>query len=130
MDRALQEFRAFLTASLLTPVDERPAEQGRALVRRRGVVGATVALGAVALGLALTVTPGDPAFYAATLGVAALWVIGALASGPLRLGRGRARAGGETRGVLQGLILGLILLVVVLAGAVVVASVPVLRGPV
>ena len=126
----MREVRAFLTASLITPVGEPEVQRGRALVRRRAVVGTTVALGAAALGLALAVRPGDPAFYAATLGVGALWVVGALASGPLPLGRGRMRAGGESRGVLQGLILGLILLAVFLAGALVVGMVPVLREPV
>lgn len=124
------ELRAFFTASLIQPVERTRDETPGQRRRRRIVVAITLALGAVALGLALAIRPGDPLFYAATLGVAALWVAGALASGPLRLGSGRTRAGGTSRGVLQGFILGLMLLAVFLAGALVVAQVPVLRAPV
>nr|NLI49662.1 CPBP family intramembrane metalloprotease [Propionibacterium sp.] len=126
----VRELRAFLTASLLLPVDPAPAEPPAVRRRRRLVVAATVALGAVALGLALAIRPGDPLFYAATLGVAAIWTTGALASGPLRLGRGVTRDGRRSRGVLQGFLLGIILLAIFLAGAVVVARIPLLAGPV
>ena len=87
-------------------------------------------LGAIALGLALTIRPGDVGFYPATLGVAAIWVVGALASGPLHLGRARTRAGGTSRSVLQAFILGALLLAIFLAGAVVVGRIPALRAPV
>jgi hypothetical protein len=73
--------------------------------------------GTVALGSALTIRPGDPLFYAATLGVAAVWVAGALLSGPQHVGSGRTRSGGTSRGVLQGFVLGLMLLALFLAGA-------------
>lgn len=126
----VSELRAFLTASLLLPVEPAPPEPPRVRRRRRLVVAATVALGAIALGLALAIEPGDPLFYAATLGVAAVWTTGALASGPLRLGQGVTRDGRRSRGVLQGFLLGVILLAIFLAGAVVVAHVPPLAGPV
>lgn len=124
------ELRSFFTASLIRPVERNHEESPAVRRRRRVVVGVTLVLGAVALGLALAVRPGDPLFYAATLGVAALWTVGAVASGPLHLGRGRGRSGGPTRGVLQGLILGLMLLAIFLAGAFVVAQIPFLRAPV
>jgi len=124
------ELGRFLRAALVDPVEpERPESPG-ALARRRVAVAATAVIGAVALGLTLSIRPGDPLFYAATLGVAAIWAGGALASGRLRLGRARTRAGSTSRSVLQGLILGGMLLAVFLAGALAVARVPVLRGPV
>lgn len=126
----LRELRAFGTASLVTPVRTGPEEAPAVRRRRQIVVGATLLVGAVALGLALALPPGDPLFPVATLGVAAVWVVGALASGPLHLGHGRTRAGGISRGVLQGLILGLLLLAVFLAGALLVAQIPPLRAPV
>jgi membrane protease YdiL (CAAX protease family) len=57
-------------------------------------------------------------------------VLGAVASGPLHLGRARTRAGGQSSSVLQALILGGMLLAVFLAGAVVVGRIDWLRGPV
>ncbi len=126
----MREVRSFFLAALVAPV-EGPALEPRVVrVRRSIAVAVTVIVGAVGLGLALSVRPGDPMFYPATLGVASLWVVGALASGPLRLGRGRSRDGGTSRGVLQGLILGAMLLAVFLAGALVVVRIPVLREPV
>ncbi|WP_300083868.1 CPBP family intramembrane glutamic endopeptidase [Propioniciclava sp.] len=124
------EVGAFLRASLLDPVERTRAETPALRLRRRIVVGLTLVAGAIALGLALAVRPGDPAFYPATLGVAAVWVLGALASGPLHLGRGRSRRGTPSRGILQGFLLGLALLAVFLLGALVVAQVPLLRAPV
>lgn len=124
------ELIAFFRASLISPVERDHSESPGLRLRRRIVVGVTLVLGAVALGLALAVRPGDPLFYPATLGVGALWVVGALASGSLHLGTGRTRAGGASRGVLQGFILGLILLGLFLAGALVIAQIPVLRAPV
>lgn len=124
------ELRAFLTASLVTQGSGGTVETPAVIRRRRIVVGATIVVGTAALGLALAIRPGDPLFYAATLGVAATWTLGAFASGPLHLGRARTRSGGHSRGVLQGFLLGMILLAVFLAGALVVARIPVLRGPV
>lgn len=126
----LREVGAFLKASIVEPVERDNDESPALRRRRRFMVSLTVLIGAVALGSALAVRPGDPAFYLATLGVAAVWVVGALASGPLHLGTGRTRAGGTSRGVLQGVLLGLLLLAVFLAGALLVARIPVLRGPV
>lgn len=124
------ELRAFLTASLVRQDSDAPAETPAIIRRRRAVVATTIVLGTVALGLALGIRPGDPLFYAATLGVAATWTLGAFASGPLHLGRARTRSGGQSRGVLQGFLLGLALLAVFLTGALVVGRIPVLRGPV
>ena len=48
---------------------------------------ATAVVGAVVLGVSLRVEPGSDWFYPATLGLAAVWALGALASGPLPLAR-------------------------------------------
>lgn len=127
---AIAEFRAFLAASLVTPLERTRTESVSARRRRRVVVGVTVVVGAVGLGLALAVRPGDPLFYLASLGVALLWIAGAIVSGPLHLGAARTRSGDTSLGVLQGFLLGLLLLAVFLVGALVVAQVPILRGPV
>ena len=124
------ELRSFFRASLFDPVQDNDNEAPQAIRRRRIVVGIALVLGAVALGLALTIKPGDPWFYPATLGVAAVWVLGAFTSGPLHLGRARTRTGGSSSSVLQAFILGGMLLAVFLAGAVVVGRVDWLRGPV
>ncbi|HRA04616.1 MAG TPA: CPBP family glutamic-type intramembrane protease [Arachnia sp.] len=130
MRRFIDEPRAFLAAALINPVERVRTETPAMRRRRRIVVGLTVAVGAVALGLALNIAPGAPEFYAATLGVAALWIVGAFASGPLYLGEGRTRDGGRSRGVLQGFLLGLILLAIFAGGALVVVRIPLLAAPV
>ncbi|HTZ44940.1 MAG TPA: type II CAAX endopeptidase family protein [Jatrophihabitans sp.] len=62
--------------------------QPDAAFRRRRVVAAVVLLaGTVLLGVSLSVRPGDQAFYPLTFALAAVWVIGGFASGPLHLGR-------------------------------------------
>ncbi len=125
------ELRAFVGAALLTPVARDQKDTPPQWRRRQVVVAVTLVLGAVVLGRALAVRPGDPAFYPATLGVAAIWAIGALASGRLRLGRANTRAGTQGgRAVLQGFLLGAALLAVFRVGALVVGRIPVLREPV
>jgi membrane protease YdiL (CAAX protease family) len=99
--------------------------------RRRQLIGAvTLLVGAVLLGLALHVRPGDPMFYPLTLGVALAYALGALASGPLHLGWAHDRTGRQVRPVVAPLLLGLVLLALFLAGAAVVVRVPGLRDPV
>lgn len=128
--RALGEVGRFVDAALITPTERAIPEASGPRTRRRVVVALTSVAGAVMLGLALAIQPGDPLFYPATLAVAAVWAIGAFASGSLRLGHGVSRSGGRSRGVVQGIVLGAVLLAVFLAGAFVVARIPVLRAPV
>lgn len=87
----------------------------------------TVLVGAVVLGLSLRVEPGDPVFYPATLALAAVWVVGAVASGPLRLGR-YSRGERQVRPVVLPLLTGLGLAGVFVLGALVVREIPML-GP-
>ncbi|GAC69440.1 CPBP family intramembrane glutamic endopeptidase [Gordonia soli] len=58
-----------------------------ALRRRRIVATVFLVAGAVTLGFSLSVDPGDTAFYPLTIGLALIWVIGALASGHVSMGR-------------------------------------------
>lgn len=61
--------------------DEAPRQ-----LRRRIVVAVTLVVGAVLLGLSLTSEPGDTSFYPLTIALALVWVIGAVAGGPIRWG--------------------------------------------
>ncbi|OYO18308.1 CPBP family intramembrane metalloprotease [Enemella dayhoffiae] len=125
------EVRSFLRASLVDPVPRDHRESVARLRRRRIVVAGVLLAGAITLGLALTIRPGDPLFYPATLGVAALWAGGAFASGRLHLGRANTRSGRHDGfAVLQGFLLGAALLGVFCAGALVIAQIPLLRDPV
>jgi membrane protease YdiL (CAAX protease family) len=125
------EVRAFVRAALVDPVPRDHTEPDSALRRRRVVAAATLLVGAGVLAWAVRIEPGDPLFYVAMLALAAVWAVGALASGPLHLGRARTRSG-EVRGraVAQSLLLGMLLLAVFLVGAVLVARIPFLREPV
>ena len=125
------ELRAFVRAALVDPVPRDHTEPDWAFRRRRIVVVITLLVGAAVLTWALRIEPGDPTFYTATFALAAVWAIGAFASGPLHLGRGHTRDGKDTsRAVVQSLALGALLLGLFMVGAVVVAQVPLLRDPV
>ncbi|GAA4708896.1 type II CAAX endopeptidase family protein [Pedococcus ginsenosidimutans] len=124
------EVRSFVRAALVTPVPRDHTESDAAFRRRRVVAVVTLVVGSVVLTLALRIPPGDPLFYAATVGLAAIWTIGAFVSGPLHLGRARTRSGGDARPLVQSLALGAILLAVFLLGGFVIAHVPPLRDPV
>lgn len=64
-----------------------PPEPAAVLRRRRWVVGLTLVVGAGLLGATLTVDADTPAFFLLGFALAAVWVVGSLASGPLHLGR-------------------------------------------
>jgi uncharacterized protein len=70
------------------PHDHREAEE--AFRRRRRVVAGVAVAGAGLLGVSLSTEPDSPQFYAATFGVAGVWLVGGLAAGPLHLGWMRA----------------------------------------
>ena len=86
------------------------------LRRRQLVTVGVVVLGAVVLGFSLRLDPGSRWFYAASLGLAGLWAVGAFASGPLHLGRIPARHG-TSRPVVMPIVLGLLLAGLFVAGA-------------
>ncbi len=124
------ELRAFFRAALVQPVERDHREPDAAVRRRRVVAAVTLVVGAGALALALRIEPGNPLFYPATLGVATVWSVGAFASGRIYAGQAHTRAGGTGHPVLQASLLGVALLAVFLAGAALVARIPVLREPV
>lgn len=130
MPSPIAELRAFVRAALVEPVPRDHTQPDHEFRRRRVVAVVTLAVGTLVLGWSLRIQPGDPLFYVGTLALAAVWAVGAVTSGPLHLGWAHTRLGGKSRAVVQSLALGTLLLAVFLLGALVVAQVPPLRGPV
>jgi membrane protease YdiL (CAAX protease family) len=116
------------TASRLVrgPVDApEPAVTPADLRRRRIVTAVTAVLGTVVLGWSLNVEPGSTTFYGASLVLATIWALGALASGPLHLGRiGLASA--RVRPILPAIAIGVALAGLFVLGGLVVRMVAVL----
>ena len=101
-----------------------------AALRRRQVITVIVVLiGSIGLGASLRIEPGSPWFYPAALALAAVWAVGALASGPLHLGR-IAVEDQLKRPVVSPILIGLALAAVFVAGALLVRRVPLLAEPV
>ena len=98
-------------------------ESPSALRRRQLVTSGFLVLGAVVLALSLRIEPGSPWFYPATLALAAVWTVGAFASGPLHLGR-IEHPEGARRPVLTPILLGLLLAGVFVVGGLVLREVP------
>jgi membrane protease YdiL (CAAX protease family) len=106
---------------LVTPRDHR---QPAGAFRRRQVVAAAAGLaGAAVLGWSLRIEPGSVWFSPATLALAAVWTLGAFASGPLHLGRIGVREP-RPRPVLEPVLLGLALAGAFVVGALVVRQIP------
>jgi membrane protease YdiL (CAAX protease family) len=105
----------------VTPRDHR---QAPGQFRRRQFV--TVVAGVVGAGVlawSLRIEPGNAWFYPATLALAAVWTLGAFASGPLHLGRIGLREP-RPRPVIEPVLLGLALAAAFILGALVVREVP------
>lgn len=119
--------RRFLRASLIDRVPRDHHEPDGAFRRRRVVAAVTLVVGAVLLGLSLSIRPGDALFYPMTLAVAATWVAGAFLSGPLHLGHIPFR---DTlrRPIATPILTGLVAGGVFVVGALVVREVPLLRA--
>lgn len=116
---ALAEIRAGIV-NVAVPHNEPPAVKRR----RRIVVVVVLLLGAGVLGLALRRHPGEPAFYWLSLALAAVWGLGAFASGPLHLGGARWR-GRNQRPVISGTVIGLLLGGVFVLGGLIAREIPV-----
>lgn len=115
---ALDEIRRAIT-NVAVPHHEPPS-----VVRRRRIVVAIVLVaGGVVLGLSLTRQPGEPSFYWLILALTAVWLIGALASGPLYLG-GICWRGRNQRPVISGSGIGLLLGGVFIVGGLVARKIP------
>ena len=85
------------------------------VARRRIVVAVVLAIGAAVLGFTLTRRPGEPAFFWLTFLLAAVWTVGAFASGPLHLGSICWR-GHNQRPVITPTVIGMLLATMFLVG--------------
>lgn len=112
-----------MRSALVEKVDRDHDETDKAFMRRRIAVGVTLVVGATLLGVSLSVRPGDSAFYALTLGLAAAWIIGGFASGPLHLGRIVVN-GSMRRPIITPIITGLAASAVFVIGALIVRQIP------
>lgn len=114
--------RRLLAATLIEKVPRDHLEPDAAFRRRRVVVAITLVIGATLLGFTLSVRPGDPKFYGLTGALAAVWLTGGFASGPLHLGRMPFR-GTLRRPVLTPIVFGLLAAAVFVLGALVVREI-------
>ncbi|HJT95218.1 MAG TPA: CPBP family intramembrane glutamic endopeptidase [Mycobacterium sp.] len=104
-----------------------PHHEPPALIRRRRIVVAVVlVIGAALLGFSLTRRPGDSSFYWLTLALAAVWTVGAFASGPLHLGCVRFR-GRNQRPWITGTLVGVVVGGAFLVGGLVAREIPGVR---
>jgi membrane protease YdiL (CAAX protease family) len=112
---------------LIDKVERDHRQSDAQFVRRRVVVALTLVVGATLLGLSFSTEPGDSSFYPLTFGLAATWVVGSLASGPLHLGhivlRSKLR-----RPIVTPIIVGLLLAAMFVAGGLVIREIPVLAA--
>jgi membrane protease YdiL (CAAX protease family) len=95
--------------------------------RRRIAVAFVLVIGAALLAYSLALQPGDASFYWLTLVLAAVWIVGALASGPLHLGGVRFR-GRNQRPVITGTVVGLLVAGVFALGGLIAREIPALSG--
>jgi membrane protease YdiL (CAAX protease family) len=112
--------------SLIDKVPRDHAQSDADFRRRRVIVAVVLVVGATLLGFSLAVRPGDSLFYPLTLAVAATWIVGGFASGPLHLGylpfRGTLR-----RPIVTPIVIGLLASAVFVVGALIVREIPPLR---
>ena len=110
---------------LIDKVERDHRQSDGQFLRRRIVVGVTLVVGATLLGLSFSTEPGDPAFYPLTFGLAATWVLGSFASGPLHLGHIVLRSQ-LRRPIITPIIVGLLLAGMFVVGGLVIREIPVL----
>jgi len=121
----MQALRDLLTPELLPePIEPAPARR-----RRRLVVATTLAAGTVALAATLAAPRGSLAFSLLGFLLAAIWVAGSAAAGPLDLGRSTDRTESR-RSSLGAVVLGGLAFVVFLGVSLVARHVPGLDGAV
>jgi uncharacterized protein len=114
----LSELHRAIT-NVAVPHNEPPA----VVRRRRIVVGVTLVIGAAVLGFSLRRHPGESSFYWLTLVLAAVWLVGGFASGPLHLG-GICWRGRNQRPVITGTTVGLLLGGAFLVGGLIAREIP------
>jgi hypothetical protein len=114
---------------ILVGSDEPVTSEPPAVVRRRRlVVAATLAVGAALLAATVATPQGSMAFYALALLVAATWLAGSLASGPLHLGRRGGRTD-ERRQLLAPALVGIAAFAGFAAASLIAKRLPWLSGP-
>ena len=118
--------RDWLHRTLVEVVPRDHRQSARDLRRRQIVTTVFAVVGTVVLAFSLSIEPGSALFYPATAGLAAVWAIGAFASGPLYLGR-ITHHSGPRRPVLPPILLGLALAGVFVVGGLLVRQVPALE---
>jgi uncharacterized protein len=123
----MSQLQAWVRRALWDVVPRDHRQDPRDLRRRQLVTLVFVVIGGVVLGFSLRLEPGSDWFYPATLALAVVWVVGAVASGPLHLGRIAWRSG-LVRPVLTPIVVGLALAAVFVAGALLVRSISWLSG--
>jgi len=106
----------------MTPRDHRQSD--REFRRRQIVAAVVVVIGALVLAFSLSLDSGSNWFYVATLVLAAVWAVGAFASGPLHLGRVGIDETAAARPIVQPILVGLGLSAVFVAGAFLVKLIP------
>lgn len=112
---------------LIDKVERDHHQSDQAFRRRRLVVALTIVVGATLLGLSFSTRQGDPIFYVLTVALAATWVLGSIASGPLHLGRIFLR-GTLRRPIITPILVGLILAGIFIVGSLVIRLIPPLAG--
>ena len=127
VDRVRGQLNRVVRPSLVDRVPRDHWQTDQAFRRRRVVVIVTLIVGATLLGVSLSVHPGDALFYYLTFALAAVWVIGGFASGPLHLGRIISGASKTRRPIVAPILIGLAVSAVYILGALVVRQVPLLR---
>lgn len=113
----------WLRRSLWETVPRDHREPRARLGHRQRVTASFALLGAVVLGVTLRIEPGSAWFYPATLGLSAVWTVGAFASGPLHLGRIET-SHGLARPLVAPAVLGLGLAAVFTVGGLIVREIP------
>lgn len=108
--------RRLLGPALIEKVPRDHQQPDQDFRRRRLVVAVVLVIGTALLGVSLSVRPGDPAFYWLTAALAAVWLVGGVASGPLHLGRIAVR-GRLRRPVLTPIAIGLVFVAIFVLGA-------------
>lgn len=96
-------------------------------MRRRIVTGITIVVGATLLGFSFSTEPGDPMFYPLTFGLAVVWIVGSLVSGPLHVGQIMVRDE-LRRPIVTPILVGLLLAGIFVAGGLVIRYIPPLAG--
>ncbi len=119
--------RKLIAPALIEQVPRDHQQPDSAFRRRRIVVAISLVVGAVLLGLSLASDPGSATFYPLTLSVAAVWLIGGFASGPLHLGYIPFR-GSLRRPVITPLALGLLSGAVFVVGGLIVREIEPIRA--